>query len=122
MKKPHPGRPPRRFPWLRYVTVVLATVSQLGFNLLPLLDGWHGLGMGPHIEAVGGNGHYAHAEDTCVACHVRALNAHPTPTLQIAVGFDPTWISSGRGTFAPAAAPTSSATSPHRPRAPPTVI
>lgn len=119
--KPRPGRPRRQSSWMRYVAVVLATVSQLAFNLLPLVDGWHGFGAGPHIEAVGGTAHYAHAEDTCAACSVRTLNAHPTPTVRLAVGYDQVSSTSARGAFAPAAAPTSSATSSHRSRAPPTV-
>jgi len=104
------------------VAVVLATVSQLAFTLLPLVEGWHGLGAGPHIEAVGGTAHYAHAEDTCAACYVRALNAHPTSTVRVAVGSDQTLSAPTRGgAFAPAAVPPSFAPSSHRSRAPPTV-
>lgn len=103
------------------MAVVLATVSQLAFNLLPLVEGWHGLGAGPHIEAAGITAHYAHTEDTCAACHVRALDAHPT-TVRLAVGHDQTLSAPARGgAFAPAAVPTSYAASSHRSRAPPTV-
>ena len=112
-------RPRRRFYWLRYVAVVLATASQLGFNLLPLVDGWQGIGVGQHVEAAGGASHYGHAEDTCAACHMRALSAHAIPTLRLAVGYDQTWRTSARGALAPVAAPASSATSSHRSRAPP---
>ncbi len=96
-------------------------VAQLACTLLPLVDGWHGVGAGPHIEAAGRAPHYAHAEDMCTACHVGALTAHPAPTLRVAVDLDPTWRSAAIGPFAPADIPLSSATSSHRSRAPPTV-
>ncbi|GJG89345.1 hypothetical protein tb265_45260 [Gemmatimonadetes bacterium T265] len=103
------------------MAVVLATVSQLAFTLLPLVDGWHGLGAGPHVEAAGVTAHYAHAEDTCAACYVGALTVHPTPTVRLAVASDPTPSTRARGGSAPpAAVPTASPSSPHRSRAPPT--
>ncbi len=117
----HPGRPLRRRPWLRYLAVVLATISQLTFTVLPLVDGWHGLGAGPHVEAAGGTSHYAHSEDTCAACHVGALTEHPTPTLRLAVASELTWRTAACGPFGTAVASTSSATSFHHSRAPPTV-
>ncbi|HEY0779172.1 MAG TPA: hypothetical protein VGD56_14475 [Gemmatirosa sp.] len=107
--------------WLHHVAVVLATASQLAFSFLPLLDAWHGLSLGPHVEAAGATTHFAHAEDSCPACHVRALDAHATPTLRIAVGADPTRRRADDGAVAPTTAVTSSATSSHRSRAPPIV-
>ena len=113
----HPGRTPRRSRVRWYVAVLLATVAQLAFNLLPIADGWHGLGAGPHVEAVGATAHYAHAEETCAACHVHVVTARPAATVQLPVGYDERpIIRVPGGADAPAAAPTAS----HRSRAPPT--
>lgn len=113
----HPGSSPRRSRWRWYTAVALAIVAQLAFNLLPLIDGWHGVGAGPHIEAVGGTAHYAHAEETCTACHGHVLDAHPTSVVHLAIGYDQVRSTPARaGAFAPHAVLTSS----HRSRAPPT--
>lgn len=93
-------------------------MAQLAGTVLPVLDGWKGLGAGPHVETLGGPAHYAHAEDACVACQGRAVDPRPTITFRLAVG-----IREVANTHVPGAAvaPVAAPTTRTRSRAPPSV-
>jgi cytochrome c553 len=105
--------------WLRRLAFVCAILAQLTGLALGVAEGRAGLGAGTHIEAVGTNGHYAHDETTCGACHLRSMHGRVAAAPRLPVDEQ---IATEEPGALPAHPPVADRTTSNLSRAPPAVI